>query len=414
MRLEFLHDDRRLGGTSCDDPCTEDLRRPWASVWLSDLEQNAIESCRRLRMWSSKDWWNAVWLLSCRSSGGLLRDERWRFRCGVSVRRSLVGHFSWDSHCLPSRSAPQGTLWRLPSPLLTQERRKNPSVRQSFPPWWACPLAGIQEQPYHQSSTSAVTIDVIVTTMCSSERTLKPCSLRPRSVVPASLCCDFYKYFAQKQSWAISLCIIDGFRVSWIELIFCKCMSVKNINLCVTWILDLHIQGTFFKILWVCLWTTLRAIVDGQTCLWQALTNFASCSCPHCTWDPVSRWLKVLSTFWLMDAEMVIDDRFQWNCSCDCRTWRDRKDSTEVMTGRTWHYHGMNHKFMRTRTSVLQRFWRDHIPDKNGRRGNIQAKCIGRTKDRFLPRDDCNGQGGRMERRRLGGVEIRGGYVDLH
>ena len=32
MRFEFLHDDREGFGGACDDPCTGDLRRPWASV----------------------------------------------------------------------------------------------------------------------------------------------------------------------------------------------------------------------------------------------------------------------------------------------------------------------------------------------------------------------------------------------
>ena len=56
-------------------------------------------------------------------------------------------------------------------------------------------------------------------------------------------------------------------------------------------------------------------------------------------------------------------------------------------------YHGMDHKARRTRTYVLQKLWRDHISDKNGRR--------------------YNGQGGRMERRKVGGIEIRGVYVHL-
>ena len=55
---------------------------------------------------------------------------------------------------------------------------------------------------------------------------------------------------------------------------------------------------------------------------------------------------------------------------------RDRKDSMEFMTGRKWHYHGMNSNAVRTRSSVLQRFWRDHISDKNGRRGNTPPNAL--------------------------------------
>ena len=41
------------------------------------------------------------------------------------------------------------------------------------------------------------------------------------------------------------------------------------------------------------------------------------------------------------------------------------------MNGRTWPHHGMSDYALRTRSSVLHRFWRDHISDKNSRRGNI-------------------------------------------
>ena len=53
------------------------------------------------------------------------------------------------------------------------------------------------------------------------------------------------------------------------------------------------------------------------------------------------------------------------------------------MTGRTWNYHGMNHKALRTRTSVLHRFWRDHISDKNGRRGDIPPNAAAVLKTTF-------------------------------
>ena len=86
---------------------------------------------------------------------------------------------------------------------------------------------------------------------------------------------------------------------------------------------------------------------------------------------------------WPMDAEMVIDDRTNEPVLMTARAWRDRKDSMEVMTGRTWHYHGMNHKIKRTRSSVLQRFWRDHISRQNGLRSDITPNALDIPKTAF-------------------------------
>ena len=63
-----------------------------------------------------------------------------------------------------------------------------------------------------------------------------------------------------------------------------------------------------------------------------------------------------LSMLWLMDAEMVSDSRKSEPELMNARTWRGRKGSMEVMTGRSWHYHGMNHNAMRTRTYERQQF----------------------------------------------------------
>ena len=49
------------------------------------------------------------------------------------------------------------------------------------------------------------------------------------------------------------------------------------------------------------------------------------------------------------------------------------------MTDRTWNYHGMNHKALRTRTSVPL----DHISDKNGRRGDIPPNEVAVPKTTF-------------------------------
>ena len=44
----------------------------------------------------------------------------------------------------------------------------------------------------------------------------------------------------------------------------------------------------------------------------------------------------------------------------------------------------------------------------------FSSECTGRAKDLVLLRDDCNGQSGRMERRKVEGVDTRGVSVDLH
>ena len=46
-------------------------------------------------------------------------------------------------------------------------------------------------------------------------------------------------------------------------------------------------------------------------------------------------------------------------------------------------YHGMDHKARRTRTYVLQKLWRDHISDKNGRRYNIPPNALAVPKTAF-------------------------------
>ena len=70
---------------------------------------------------------------------------------------------------------------------------------------------------------------------------------------------------------------------------------------------------------------------------------------------------KLCSMFWVMESEIVIDGRSNEPVLMTAGTWKDRKDSMEFSAGRTWHYHGMVDK--------------SHI----------------------LLRDDCNGQGRRIE-----------------
>ena len=61
---------------------------------------------------------------------------------------------------------------------------------------------------------------------------------------------------------------------------------------------------------------------------------------------------------------MVMDDCPNEPVLMTAGTLKDRKDSMELVTGRTWHYHGMNNDALRTISSVLHRFKRDHISDK--------------------------------------------------
>ena len=102
---------------------------------------------------------------------------------------------------------------------------------------------------------------------------------------------------------------------------------------------------------------------------------------------------KFCNMFWVMDSDMVIDDHPNEPVLMTAGTWKDRKGPMEFMTGRTWHYHSMNDYALRWRSSVLHRFWRDHISDKNGRRGNVPPNALAA----LAVRDDRSGQGGRME-----------------
>ena len=66
----------------------------------------------------------------------------------------------------------------------------------------------------------------------------------------------------------------------------------------------------------------------------------------------------------------MIDDHPNQPMTVTAETWKERKDSMEYLNDRTWRYHGMNAYVTKISSSVLNKFWRDHISDK-GRRGNI-------------------------------------------
>ena len=55
----------------------------------------------------------------------------------------------------------------------------------------------------------------------------------------------------------------------------------------------------------------------------------------------------------------------------------------EVVTGRTWPYHGLDHKDKKTREYVLQKFWHDYVSDKFGRRDDIPPNALAAPKSVF-------------------------------
>ena len=87
--------------------------------------------------------------------------------------------------------------------------------------------------------------------------------------------------------------------------------------------------------------------------------------------------------FWLMNAEMVFETRNNEPELINVRTWRGRKGLMEVMTGRTWHHHEMDHKAERTRENVLQKFWQDYVSERIGRRDDIPPNVLAAAKSVF-------------------------------
>ena len=73
----------------------------------------------------------------------------------------------------------------------------------------------------------------------------------------------------------------------------------------------------------------------------------------------------------MTDSEMVIDDHPTRPSTITLEKWKESKDQMEHSSDRTWPYHGMSPHAMKLRTSVLNKFWRDHISVKHGRRGDV-------------------------------------------
>ena len=94
--------------------------------------------------------------------------------------------------------------------------------------------------------------------------------------------------------------------------------------------------------------------------------------------------------FSVKDSERVTDDHPTRPNHMTLEEWRKRKDQMDYLNDRTWPYHGMSLYAMKKRTSVLNKFWKDHISDKYGlrvtchqKRGGILPRC---QKPPFLSR----------------------------
>ena len=74
--------------------------------------------------------------------------------------------------------------------------------------------------------------------------------------------------------------------------------------------------------------------------------------------------------FWVTDSERVIDDHPTQPNSKTMEKWKERKELMEYLNDKIWPYHGMSVCAMKIWTTVLNRFWREHISDKDGLRGD--------------------------------------------
>ena len=81
-----------------------------------------------------------------------------------------------------------------------------------------------------------------------------------------------------------------------------------------------------------------------------------------------------------MDAEMVNDTCKNKPDLVNALSKKARWTSCLAERGITTEW---GHKAMRTRTYVLHMFWRGHISDKNGRRGNIPPNALAVPKTAF-------------------------------
>ena len=73
----------------------------------------------------------------------------------------------------------------------------------------------------------------------------------------------------------------------------------------------------------------------------------------------------------MTDSEWVIDEHPIRPSTTTLEKWKEMKDQMEYSNDRTCPNHGMSPCAMKVRASVLNRFWRSHISDKNGLRGDM-------------------------------------------
>ena len=118
---------------------------------------------------------------------------------------------------------------------------------------------------------------------------------------------------------------------------------------------------------------------------------------------------------------MVIDDCPNEPVRMTARTWRDRKDSMEFSDRQNMALSQHERQCFEDEIICSAQFWRDHISDKNGRRGNIPQNLLAAfavPKATFsfamTTMDKVGGWNGGVEWRRVGGVKIRCEYVDRH
>ena len=120
----------------------------------------------------------------------------------------------------------------------------------------------------------------------------------------------------------------------------------------------------------------------------------------------------------MTNSERVRDDHPARPSTIALQKWKEMKDQMEYSNDRTWPYHGGSPYAMKVRASVLNTFWRDHISDKCGLGGDtapyVRRSFAAVPKSTFSYAMRSNGQGRRMERRRMGGTVPRRVHVDKH
>ena len=117
--------------------------------------------------------------------------------------------------------------------------------------------------------------------------------------------------------------------------------------------------------------------------------------------------------FWITDSERVIDDHPTQPNSMTLEKWKERKDLMEFLNDRTWPYRSMNAYAMKIRTSVLNKFWRKHISDKNGLRGDMPpyVKNLGRRPFAAVPKATFSFAMAELDKMRKW---VGSYFVDLH